>query len=118
MIKTLTEQTYEDVLRNNIMDHTKIAIVKVSAPWCGPCKLLKNHYEKWAEQHKDEEDVTFYEVDNDSNPNFLRQYEVNAIPSILFFVYGVETYSIRSMTRQKVFEEVLQKTREIKTERH
>lgn len=116
MIKTLTDQNYEEILKENILKYPKIAVVKVAATWCGPCKLLKPHYERWVNQHANELDVSFYEIDNDTNPNFIAEYEVNALPSIIFFVYGVETYSIRSMTRQSVFEEVLQKVREIETE--
>lgn len=116
MIKTMTDDNFREILSDKVLDHPKIAIVKVAATWCGPCKLLKPHYERWADNHKNEDDVVFYEIDNDLNPEFVKEYEIGALPSILFFVYGVETYSIRSMTRGSVFEEVLQKTREIETE--
>lgn len=114
MIIKLTNDNYREVLDD--LTKPKIAVVKIGASWCGPCKLIKPHYERWSENHKDEEDVSFYEVDNDECPDFVREYKIDSLPSILFFVYGMETFSIRQMTTSAIFDGVLEKVREIRAE--
>lgn len=114
-MQTLTDSTYKDILHNELLSKPKIAIVKVSATWCGPCKLLKNHYERWETAYSSPE-VMFYEIDNDSNPEFVNEHKIDSLPTIIFFVYGVPVYYLRGMTRQLVFDDLLNKTKQVETE--
>lgn len=104
MIHTLTDDNYEELLEKE-----RIAVVKVYAPWCGPCKFMKSHYEKWSAiyaGHKGN-NVKFFELENDKNREFIAHYKVEKLPTIMFFVNGVHTHSIQGMTRASVFENIL-----------
>lgn len=113
MIKTLIDNDYKTELGKN-----RISVVKVHANWCGPCKLLKSHYNRWSDNYKvyNDTEIKYYELDNDKNKKFIEEYKVKHLPSMLFFVYGVHVFTIRGMTRAKIFEGILQKTLDIKFE--
>lgn len=113
MIETLTDTNYEDLLQKN-----RVSVVKVHADWCGPCKLLKSHFLRWTDNFHVYNDtrIKYYEINNDKNQLFVKKYKVTHLPSILFFVHGVHVFTIRGMTRVKVFEETLKKTLEVKFE--
>lgn len=113
MIYTLTDKDYD-----NILQKERIAVVKVYAPWCGPCKFMKSHYEKWATQfgNYNGTPVKFYEIENDKNQEFVKKYKVESLPTLVFFIHGVEVFKIKGMTRATVFEETLKKALEVKYE--
>lgn len=115
VIQKLTDANYEDILKKDVINKPKIAIVKVSANWCGPCKMLKNHYEKWAEEFSSP-DIAFFEIDNDANPKFVQEYKVASLPTIIFFVYSVDVYHLKGMRRKATFEEHLNMTKQVRTE--
>ena len=64
---------------------TGIVIVCFSAEWCGPCKIQKGILEKF---DKDNDSVTIYKIDVDSNKDICKQYGVLSIPTILIFKDG------------------------------
>lgn len=111
MIETLTDDNFEDLLQKN-----RVSVVKVQADWCGPCKLLKPHFLRWTKNYYVYNDtrIKYYEINNDQNRKFTEKYKTTHLPSILFFVHGVHVFTIRGMTRVKVFEEVLKQTLEVK----
>lgn len=53
-------------------------IIKVSAPWCGPCRQLKLELENFTE-------VPIEELDAEENEEFCEKYSVRNIPTLLFF---------------------------------
>ena len=113
MINVLTDSNYDSILQND-----RIAVVKVFAPWCGPCKFMKSHYEKWSNKYSVFMDtpVSFYEIENDKNKGFIEKYKVESLPTLIFFVHGIEVFKIKGMTRASVFEDTLKKSLEIKYE--
>jgi len=104
MVKSLNDYTYEDELSKN-----RLSVVKVYATWCGPCKLLKPHFNKWSDNFGvyNDTDIKYYEINNDENKKFIKKYEISHLPSIMFFVYGVHVFTIKGMTRSSVFEKIL-----------
>ena len=110
MIQNLTAD-YQEVLGKN-----RISVVKTYATWCGPCKLFKGHFSRWSENYKvyNDTEIRYYEVNSDEVPQFIREYKAKYLPSTLFFVYGVHVFTIKGITRSKVFEEILTKALEIK----
>ena len=64
----------------------KPVVVDFFAEWCGPCKMmppvLKQVKEKMGEL------VTVLKMDIDKNPAYARQYEVQAVPTLIIFQKG------------------------------
>ncbi len=60
-------------------------VLDIFADWCMPCKALQPVLEKIANEMPE---VTFLKIDADSNHEFLQKYNVQAIPTLLFFKSG------------------------------
>ncbi len=65
--------------------NTKL-VVDCWANWCGPCRALAPIFERLADRYQGK--VTFVKMDCDKNPELVTQYEIMAIPTILFFKNG------------------------------
>lgn len=55
-------------------------VFDVWADWCAPCKKFAPVFEKVAEEFQD---VKFVKIEADHNPEFLQEYSINSIPTIL-----------------------------------
>ncbi len=114
MITTLTQENYIEELSKH-----RIAVVKMYAHWCGACRFMISAYKRYAETYKDYngEAVPFFEIDYDTNPEFVKKFEIGdkgtALPSIMFFIYGILVYKIEGITQTKVFESTLDKTLQV-----
>ena len=57
-------------------------ILDFHATWCGPCKLLAPHLQ--ALQNKYKGKLIVYKIDVDKEPLLAQQFNVNAMPTIVF----------------------------------
>jgi thioredoxin 1 len=74
-----------------------IKVTKFSAAWCGPCKVLTPIFD----QVKSEvSDVSFQEVDVDTNSSLAIQYKVRGVPTIVIEKDGQEVKRIVGGTTQ------------------
>ena len=67
---------------NEVLAATDVVIVDFWAPWCGPCNLMLPVLESIAETLK------VCKVNIDENPSLAIQYNIGAIPTLLFFKGG------------------------------
>lgn len=113
MIEHLSDATYKEVLTRE-----RIAVVKVWAGWCGPCKFLDSHFRKWSRELSNINgvDIPYYSVDNDKNYGFVITNKVKILPSTLIMVHGATVYKIEGVTRQSVIEEFIKKALRVKVE--
>jgi len=63
----------------------KLVVVDMFATWCGPCKVISPVVEGFSREF---EDVAFYKVDVDDNPDIARELGVRAMPTFFFFKGG------------------------------
>lgn len=78
----LNEQNFEQqVLKTN-----KPVVVDFWAEWCGPCKMLGPSLEQVAADHRDQAVVA--KVNVDDNPELAARYDVQSIPTLLYFSGG------------------------------
>lgn len=67
-----------------IQEHD-VCLVKIGAPWCGPCKVLQKNIEDIEESHSD---VYFIDVDVDEADEIVEKFEVRGIPVVLVIKDG------------------------------
>lgn len=113
MIEELDDSNWRKI------ENDRISVVKVGASWCGPCRLLKPHYNRWSEDFSlyNYTEIRYYEVDGDRCLDFKKNYCIDRYPTTLFLIHGVVVFKLYGMTRLKVFEELLKKTLTVPYER-
>lgn len=80
MFKELTEDNLQSIIESN-----DTVIVQYSAGWCGNCRLMKPKFKKFSRDH---EDVAFYLVDAENNPESRKLADVNNLPTFAAFKDG------------------------------
>jgi thioredoxin 1 len=70
----------------DVVEASKPVVVDFYATWCGPCKLLAPKMEAMAGQFTNR--VKFVKINVDESPALARRFEVEAIPTVLFFRNG------------------------------
>ena len=58
-------------------------IIKFSADWCGPCKVLKPAFEEFAGTITDPS-IEVIRIDVDEHRDLAASYDVRSVPQILF----------------------------------
>lgn len=65
-----------------------VCVVDFFAPWCGPCRVLGPVIEELAEEYKDKAKI--FKLNIDESDNLATQFQVNTIPTVIFFKDGKE----------------------------
>ena len=78
MVTELTEATFDKFVEDN-----KIALIDCWAPWCGPCRRMGPIIEELSEDLKGRAGVA--KLNTDENQAIAVRFNINAIPTLLFF---------------------------------
>lgn len=72
---------------DNLINQTRVTVVKFGATWCGPCRMIAPVLEKLAEEMAD---VTFVDVDVDdeASSTIVEASKVSSVPLIVIFKKG------------------------------
>jgi thioredoxin-like negative regulator of GroEL len=88
---------------------SKPVLIKVSAEWCGPCKLIAPYYEQKAEELSDK--IIFAELKVEGeNGEIAKQLKVTSIPAFFVFKNGQIVYKSTGASKSvvdKLIEECL-----------
>ncbi len=100
-MSTLTDDTYEQTLT----DHGQ-AVVFVWKRFCPPCLELKEHLDEVYDVLPD--DVAVGGVDGERAPEFCREYDVEAAPSVMLFAGGELAETLRGYHAPSAIEDAVQ----------
>lgn len=81
-VVTLTDQNFE----SEVLQSAVPVVVDFWAAWCGPCRLLSPIVEDLAAEFAGKAKVAKLNVDE--YPDLATQYQIQAIPTLLFFQGG------------------------------
>ena len=71
---------------NEVTSASGAVVVDFYATWCGPCKILAPMMEAQAGLFIGK--IKFLKVNVDESPDLAKTYEIQAIPTVLFFKEG------------------------------
>jgi thioredoxin 1 len=75
-----------------------IEVLKFSASWCGPCRVL-------AQTLKDVEGITNIDIDKDMET--ARKYGIRSVPTLVFLKDGVEVHRQSGNMPLNMYENIL-----------
>ena len=84
-IKVLSEFT-------TMIASPQLTVVDFTATWCGPCKMIAPKFEQLATEKTF---VNFVKVDVDAAPEISRAYQIQAMPTFMFFKNGAQVHSFQ-----------------------
>ena len=79
MVNKLSQNDFSSAIANGV------SVVDFNATWCGPCKMLGPILEQVSNGM---DDVNFYAVDVDENPDLAKEYKIMSIPAVGVFKDG------------------------------
>jgi thioredoxin 1 len=82
MFETLTDANFDE----KIIKTDKLAVVDLSAVWCGPCRMVSPIIHELAAEYEGR--IVVGELNVDDNPVVTATYKVRNIPTVLFFKNG------------------------------
>lgn len=77
------ERINDEIIKNN----EKISIIDFFADWCEPCKMLTPILNELDKKYKE---VEIYKINIDEAKNSAITFNINAIPTMIFFKDGEE----------------------------
>ena len=78
----ITQEQFE----TEVMQATKPVVLDVYAPWCGPCRRLSPLLDELAGPLTNK--VRFVKVNLDEAPALAQRFEIQGVPTLLFFKDG------------------------------
>jgi thioredoxin 1 len=75
-----------------------VEVLKFSATWCGPCRVL-------AQTLKDVEGITNIDIDKDSETP--RKYGIRSVPTMVFLKDGVEVHRQSGNMPLEMYQQIL-----------
>jgi len=81
IVMDVTDNNFTSFLRDN-----KKVIIDFWAEWCGPCRTVGPIVEELAMEYNGL--VSVGKCDTDQNPVLTRNFQISAIPTLIFFSHG------------------------------
>ncbi|MBX3437001.1 MAG: thioredoxin [Planctomycetaceae bacterium] len=88
--RSLTLDTINSELQfsQEVLSAERVVVVDFAASWCGPCHMMEPVLESLAADYGGRAQVK--QVDVDEVPELATKYEIQALPTIVFFRNGEE----------------------------
>ncbi|GMT29448.1 hypothetical protein PFISCL1PPCAC_20745, partial [Pristionchus fissidentatus] len=82
-----------------LLDSPSPLVIEFFAAWCGPCKMMAPKFEKLAIEFPN---VNCVKVDIDEQEALASKYEVNMMPTFVFFKDGKEIHRIEGTKEENL----------------
>ncbi|MEF3280695.1 MAG: thioredoxin [Elusimicrobiota bacterium] len=76
----------DDNFEKEVINFNGVVMVDFWAPWCGPCRMLAPIVDEISKEYEGKAKVV--KLNTDENPQTAAEYQISAIPTLLFFKNG------------------------------
>jgi thioredoxin-like negative regulator of GroEL len=88
-----------------------VTVVYFTAPWCGPCRMLKPTLDKLEAAN---EGLTILRVDVDLCPEIAIDYRIQSVPQLFFYAAGIEFERTQGVQQLKPLQAIIDRYQEDK----
>jgi thioredoxin 1 len=99
----VTDQNFE----TEVLKSTTPVLVDFWAPWCGPCRMLSPMISELAQEYSGRAKIV--KLNTDDNPSVASQFNISAIPALLFFKNGKLVEQLTGVRPKPEVKSVLEK---------
>ncbi|MGI9334426.1 MAG: thioredoxin family protein [Gammaproteobacteria bacterium] len=90
------EELEGDALQAVLATESRQVLVDFWSPWCAPCRTMRPHLRRLAEER--EVDWRFVAVNAESQPAVAQSFQVRALPTLILFEDGAESFRFSGAT--------------------
>ena len=83
-----------------------LKIVKCSASWCFPCKMLSKVLTPLVSEYKN---IEYKEIDIEEDNDFAEKYQIRSLPTTLIFIGGMEVFRFVGTKNKEELKEIIDK---------
>lgn len=100
-----TENPFLD-WQEQVLDASQKAVVVAyfTAPWCGPCRMLKPTLEKLEAEN---DGLTVVRIDVDSNSQLARDFRIMSVPQLWFYQKGHQEETVTGIKPKPVLQTII-----------
>ena len=94
---------------DNIISEEGLQVIKIGAPWCGPCRMLESTI---SDIEPTLDGVHFYEIDvDDVDERIIERFGIQNVPVVLFFNEGLQVDRVVGARSKKDLLELIEKNK-------
>lgn len=97
MVKELKDDTFSEAIK------TGVSFVKITSPFCGPCKTYAPIFDKFAQ---DNSDVKCFTINGMEEVNTSIKYGIRNVPVTIIFKDGIEVKRLNGSQTQESLEKI------------
>ena len=101
LIVNLTQENFAQ----EVLQSPKPVLVDFWAEWCGPCKMIAPLLDELAVEYDGK--VKIGKINTDEQRQLAAEYNINAIPTLLFFKNGQVVNQMRGARSKRDFKQAL-----------
>lgn len=107
MVKSINKEEFDKIFTKNgdTINSSENCILKFTAEWCGPCKMMSPILEKIS----NEQNISVYEIDTDDEFELAQIFNIRSIPTIYFVPVNGESHKHIGAIAQGQIEKLINK---------
>lgn len=102
MAKNITDEMF----KKEVIESTIPVLVDFWAPWCGPCRMIAPVIDEISSEYEGK--IKVLKLNTDENPQTASEYQITAIPTLLFFKNGKVVREIVGVVPKEEIKKVIE----------